>query len=167
MKGHNDFLDRSGLMNRVKGFHRKPMLLVLALTGTLGIAGSGLAQQYGSPSSSTSPSTSAPSTGAMKGSDSMATPKAGMPSRTDSANAAWQKLGSKGYVSKDDVKDLSGFSFDTADANHDGRLSQDEFSKAWSSYSGASGSSSSNAMRNSGESSMPSSSAAPSGTTPK
>jgi len=153
------------------------MLLVLALTGAIG-ASAAIAQQYpsnsaGAPSTATTPSTEpSPSTGAMKGSDSMATHKAGMPSRTDSANAAWQKLGSKGYVAKDDMKDLPGFSFDAADANHDGRLSQDEFGKAWSSYSGASSSSNSNAMRSSGStstgSSMPSgSSAAPSGATPK
>lgn len=146
-------------MNRFESLHRRPLLLVLALTGALGVAGSALAQQYGSPSATS------PSAGAMKGSDSMATHKAGMPSRTDSTSAAWQKLGSKGYVAKDDVKDLSGFSFDAADANHDGRLSQDEFSKAWSTYSGASSSTSSNAMRNSGPTS--SSSSMPSSTAPK
>jgi hypothetical protein len=155
-------------------YHRRPMLLVLALTGAIG-AGTALAQQYpstapGSPSTAASPSSSSPSTGAMKGTDSMATPKAGTPARTDSASAAWQKLGSKGYVAKDDVTSLSGFSFDTADANHDGRLSQDEFNKAWSTYSGASHSSST--MRGSGSpsstSSTPSSSGtAPGGATPK
>jgi hypothetical protein len=107
---------------------RKPMLLALALAGAVGVAGAAFAQQ---------PSTS-------PGSPSSATPPSGATSpgmakamKSDSADAAWQKLGSKGYVAKDDVKDLQGFSFDTADANSDGRLSQDEFRKAWSTYAGS------------------------------
>ncbi len=151
-------------MNHFHSFHRRPMLLVLVLTGAIG-ASSALAQQYPSTTAGSPPTATPPSTGAMKGSDSMATSKAGIPSRTDSANAAWQKLGSKGYVAKGDVKDLPGFSFDSADANHDGRLSQGEFGKAWSTYSGASGSTSSNTMHNSGPTS--SSSSMPSSTAPK
>ncbi len=156
-------------MNRIQSVSRGSLALVVALAGALA-AGGTLAQQSsstsaGSPSTATSPSP-APSTSAMKGSDSMATSKAALPSRTDSASAAWQKIGSKGYVGKDDVRDLSGFSFDSADTNHDGRLSQDEFNKAWSSYSGASHPTTSNSMR--GGNTMPSSSNSASGVaTPK
>ncbi|MFO1304072.1 MAG: EF-hand domain-containing protein [Burkholderiales bacterium] len=56
------------------------------------------------------------------------------PSRTDSADAAYRSLDSsnRGYLQKSDVQGLSGFNFDQADTNHDGRLTKDEFSKAWS-----------------------------------
>ena len=56
-----------------------------------------------------------------------------MPARTDSADSAYKSLdaSNRGYLSKSDVQGLSGFNFDHADANHDGRLTRDEFSKAW------------------------------------
>jgi len=56
-----------------------------------------------------------------------------MPARTDSADSAYKSLdtSNRGYLSKSDVQGLSGFNFDQADANHDGRLTRDEFSKAW------------------------------------
>jgi len=56
-----------------------------------------------------------------------------MPSRTDSADSAYRSLdaSNRGYLSKTDVQGLSGFNFDQADANHDGRLTRDEFAKAW------------------------------------
>jgi hypothetical protein len=145
-------------MNRFELLHRKPLVLALALAGAVGVAGTAFAQQPytspTSPSSATSPSKSADTAAGMSS-------KAGMPSKTDTSDAAWQKLGSKGYVSKDDVKDLSGFSFESADANSDGRLSQDEFRKAWSTYSGASGSTSSSTMPSSSSSSSAPSDAAP------
>ena len=40
-------------------------------------------------------------------------------------------------VAKDDVKDLSGFSFDKADANHDGRLTEAQIRTGWTTYSKA------------------------------
>ena len=57
-----------------------------------------------------------------------------MPARTDSAESAYKSLDSsnRGYLSKSDVQSLSGFNFDQADANHDGRVTRDEFAKAWS-----------------------------------
>lgn len=123
-------------MKQSRIFNRKPLLLVLTLTGAVGLAGAAGAQQYpsanpNSPSTAASPS-SATGAGAMHPgatANGMSTP-----SRNESADSAWQKIGSKGYVTKDDVKDLHGFSFETADANHDGRLTQDEFRKGWSSY---------------------------------
>lgn len=41
----------------------------------------------------------------------------------------------RGYLTKDQVQALDGFAFEAADLNHDGRLTADEFSKAWSDYS--------------------------------
>ena len=66
--------------------------------------------------------------GMTQGSSSMRTP-----SRTDSADSAYKSLDSsnRGYLSKSDVQGISGFNFDQADANHDGRLTRDEFAKAW------------------------------------
>ena len=62
------------------------------------------------------------------------------PGRAETPDSAFRKLdaANKGYVSKDDAKQLSGFdaAFQQADANNDGKLTQDEFKKAWSTYSG-------------------------------
>jgi len=62
-----------------------------------------------------------------------------MPARSESADSAFHKLdqSNRGYVTKDEVKQLSGFdsAFQSADTNHDGRLTQDEFKKAWTTYS--------------------------------
>ena len=43
-------------------------------------------------------------------------------------------------VTQEDAKVLSGFdqAFQANDANHDGKLTADEFNKAWSMYSGKS-----------------------------
>jgi hypothetical protein len=88
--------------------------------------------QAGTPS--TAPSMMAPATDASK------SPAAeGMlPSKTDSASAAFGKLSTKhqGYVTSDDVSKLQGFNFKTADKNNDGKLDQTEFNAAWSTYSG-------------------------------
>ena len=44
----------------------------------------------------------------------------------------------KGYVTRDDAKSVEGFdrTFQSADANHDGKLTADEFKKAWTSFTG-------------------------------
>jgi hypothetical protein len=111
---------------------RKPLLVALALSGAVAIAGSAFAQTSpGSPSTGATPPTA---TGGATKADTSGGMASKTPARTDTADQAWQKLGSKGFVSKDDVKSLSGFSFDTADANGDGRLTQDEFRRAWDTY---------------------------------
>ena len=60
-------------------------------------------------------------------------PVAQLPAQTESAVVAYQALDSthRGYLSRSDVQGLQGFSFDEADANKDGRLSEEEFAKAW------------------------------------
>ena len=55
------------------------------------------------------------------------------PSRSDSSGAAFQKLDrhGNGYVTRSDFARMGGGDFDAADANHDGRLSYDEFQHYW------------------------------------
>ena len=66
--------------------------------------------------------------------------KAAAPSKAESPDMAFKKLdmGGKGYVTKDDARSMSGFdkAFQDNDANHDGKLTQAEFKKAWSEYTG-------------------------------
>ena len=45
----------------------------------------------------------------------------------------------RGYLQRNDVTGISGFSFDQADLNHDGRISQDEYAQWQSSNSRAGG----------------------------
>ena len=60
------------------------------------------------------------------------------PSRSELPDSAFKKLdiGAKGYVTRDDTKELEGFDpvFQQNDGNHDGKLTQDEFKRAWSTY---------------------------------
>jgi hypothetical protein len=63
-----------------------------------------------------------------------------IPSKAELPDAAFKKLdaGGKGYVSKEDVKDLAGFdkSFTAGDGDKDGKLSAGEFKRAWADYTG-------------------------------
>ena len=65
-----------------------------------------------------------------------------IPSKAELPDAAFKKLdaGGKGYVSKEDVRGLSGFdkSFELADAKKNGKLTPEEFRKAWANYTGRS-----------------------------
>ena len=62
------------------------------------------------------------------------------PSKSETADSAFKKPDSsnKGYVTRDDAKSVSGFdrTFQAADTDHDGKLSNDEFKKAWTSFTG-------------------------------
>ena len=66
--------------------------------------------------------------------------KMAAPGKAEPATAAFKKLDAtgKGYVTADDTKSLSGFdkAFQSNDANHDGKLSSDEFAKAWQEFTG-------------------------------
>lgn len=63
-----------------------------------------------------------------------------IPSKSETADSAFKKLdaGAKGHVAKNDTDRLSGFevAFEQADTNKDGRLTQAEFARAWTVYTG-------------------------------
>ena len=117
-------------MKSTMKFGGKPLAAALLMCGAIGFAGSGLAQGQ-----SDSPKGSYPAAG-----KTATTPIP--PSRSETPDSAFKKLDadSKGYVSQEDAKALSGFdqAFQANDANHDGKLTPQEFNKAWSMYSGKS-----------------------------
>ena len=140
----------------------KPLVAALLMAGAVGFAGPGLAQSTsgdqsggstaqrppaaansGSSSSgaySASPTGPSGQSASPSGAGSMTTAKGIAPSKSEMSDSAFKKLdaSNKGYVTRDDAKALSGFdsSFQAADSDHDGKLTVDEFKKAWSSYSG-------------------------------
>jgi Ca2+-binding EF-hand superfamily protein len=63
---------------------------------------------------------------------------ASVPGKSELAPSAFGKLDAnrRGYVTREDVSQLSGFDkvFQQADANDDGRLNAEEFNRAWSLY---------------------------------
>jgi Ca2+-binding EF-hand superfamily protein len=52
-------------------------------------------------------------------------------SPAESAYSALDKS-NRGYLQKNDVESLQGFSFEQADSNSDGRISKEEFTRYWS-----------------------------------
>ena len=106
--------------------------LALAVAGFLG-TGAALAQQYNAPV--TTPPTPAATPDASK---SPIASQVVAPSKTESGPAAFAKLDTKhrGYVTSEDVSQLQGFNFKSADKNNDGKLDATEFNAAWTIYSG-------------------------------
>ncbi len=92
---------------------------------------------------SSMPSTPGNAAGSPMAASSMAahpTPSASLPSSTESAVTAFDKLrsGSENYVTRSEVARLPGSAdFEEADRNHDGRLNQGEFERYWDDYEGA------------------------------
>ena len=140
----------------------KPLVAALLMSGVVGFAGQGFAQSTsgdqsgastaqrppaaadtGSSSSgaySASPNAASGQSTSPSGTGSMTSAKGVAPSKSEMSDSAFKKLdaSNKGYVTRDDANSLSGFdsSFQAADSNHDGKLTVDEFKKAWSSYTG-------------------------------
>jgi len=62
-----------------------------------------------------------------------------VPTRSDSAANAFRMMdpSNRGYITRADAARIPGFQgFDSADADRDGHLTQQEFANAWKSYSG-------------------------------
>ena len=140
----------------------KPLIAALLICGAVGFVGQGLAQSTsgdqsgastaqrppaaansGSSSSgaySASPTGPSGQSASPSGAGSMTTAKGIAPSKSEMSDSAFKKLdaSNKGYITKDDAKALSGFdsSFQAADSDHDGKLTVDEFKKAWTSFTG-------------------------------
>jgi hypothetical protein len=141
----------------------------LLLTGSVGLAG-GAQAQYAQdlsrpsitpPTSNVPPSRTNDAIGTGKTDASASAPTSGdadvpkatlkdamsekpiVPSKAEMPDSAFRKLDptGKGYVSKDDIKQLDGFdkAFEQADANQDGKLNEGEFDQAWASYTGRTG----------------------------
>ena len=58
------------------------------------------------------------------------------PTPFEPAEHVFERLdtGRTGFLTREQVAPLERFPFDAADTNHDGRLSSDEFAKAWGLY---------------------------------
>ena len=125
-------------MTNIRSFRRP--LLALALCA---MAGAAVAQSSSSPSGAPGTGTTPPSatgTPMTTPATPMTSPGQGglsqrLPSRTDTADHAYRQLdtANRGYLTQNDVQGISGFSFQAADTNHDGKLSRDEFNRAWGS----------------------------------
>jgi hypothetical protein len=107
------------------------LLVTVLMAAGIGLAG--VAAAADTTGTSTSTQTGKPMAPAMD-------TKAAAPSKAEPPASAFRKLDTsgKGYVTKDEAKAVSGFdkAFQDNDANHDGKLSSEEFKKAWAEYSG-------------------------------
>ena len=105
--------------------------LALAVAGFLG-TGAALAQ-YNAPAAT--PPTPAATPDASK---SPTASQVVAPSKTESGPSAFAKLDIKhqGFLKSEDVSQLQGFNFKSADKNNDGKLDATEFNTAWAIYSG-------------------------------
>jgi len=120
-------------MTHTRLIHRSAVAIALAA-----FTGAVFAQSPATPSSPTnpaaqpaSPMTSPSPTAAPQNGASTA---ARMPLRTEPAESAYSALdkSNRGYLQKNDVESLQGFSFEQADSNSDGRISKEEFTRYWS-----------------------------------
>ena len=104
----------------------------LAVAGFLG-TGAALAQQANAPATTPPAPAATPDT-----SKSPTANQVVAPSKTESGPAAFAKLDTKhrGYVLSEEVSQLQGFNFKSADKNGDGKLDATEFNTAWTIYSG-------------------------------
>src|SRR4029453_18387566 len=132
----------------MNGKHSMKLTLAVAMVGGA-LAASTAFSQYSSP---TAPSAQPSATGTTP-SPTAQPPAAGTapppsppsstsmtPRKSEMSSSAFTKLDAskRGYVTKAEVAQLQGFdsAFDQADTNHDGKLSKDEFDRAWKIYSG-------------------------------
>ena len=106
--------------------------LAAAVLGCMALAGTGFAQTYTAPPSE--------SKGAAPQSGSDMKMQSAIPSKSESAASAFDKLDTthSGYVTKAQTAKLEGFeaAFAKADTNHDGKLSKSQFEIAWNAYTG-------------------------------
>ena len=120
-------------MTTLSGFAKA--LVAAGIASTVAIAGAASAAGNTPGSAATTQGTGGAATA-----PSAPDAKIAAPSKAEAPDVAFKKLdlGGKGYVTMEDAKPLSGFDtkFQANDVNHDGRLSSDEFRKAWAEYSG-------------------------------
>jgi hypothetical protein len=113
--------------------------LIASVVGCLALAGTVFAQtQSATPAEPPKPSYSNPPT-QMPSANSPTQMPAAIPNKSETASSAFEKLDAShaGFVSKDQVAKLDGFStaFVQADKDKDGKLTRDEFQAAWAIYS--------------------------------
>ena len=118
-------------MKTLQSLQRHRLLTAVLAAGLAGFAGANYAADahaYGPAIKADTPAAS----GAKTNAATLA------PSKSDSADTAFRKLDAtgKGYVSRDDVKALPGFEkvFEKFDTKHDGKLTREDFAKAWDAY---------------------------------
>jgi hypothetical protein len=125
--------------------HARPLLAV-ALMAMFGVAAAQTSGTAGSTGTAGSPpgATGSPkmdtsttgTTGARSGAGTSAMGSSA--GSSDSAEFRSLDKSNRGYLQRNDVTGISGFSFDQADLNHDGRISQDEFAQ-WQSHNSRAG----------------------------
>ncbi len=116
------------------------LLATILLSAGIGCVGVAVAADTPAAAAPPASTTAQPATAAGKPMTPAMENRVAAPSNAESPDTAFRKLdaGGKGFVTKDDAKALSGFekAFQDNDANRDGKLTTDEFRKAWGEYSG-------------------------------